>query len=116
MFFHGPRDRGISQYTVAWLLLLLFFGSIVVSQYRSLRTSVLDISCSHSKKNLQKGLEIFRDENSGKVPTPLKPIDIPAIMESEALKTIPRCGGGGTFKIDENGIVYCSLHDRDTEK
>jgi len=117
-FSHSSRlrARGVSQYTVAWLAVLVLFGAIAFSQYRALRNSVQDISCSHAKKNLQKGLEIYRDSKPEFRPVPYKPLDIPVIMEAEALKTIPRCRGGGIYKIDENGLIYCSLHDRDVEK
>lgn len=115
LFSRSPQ-RGISHYTIAWAIVLVFFGVLVVTQYISLRSSIRRVSCSHAKKNTQKAFEIYCESTSGFIPPPFKPIDVVLLFESRVLHNIPICGGNGTYKVDDNGMIYCSFHDRNVEQ
>lgn len=110
------RNRGISYYTLAWTVVFIFIWIIGISQFRNLRRSVRKVSCRHSKKNLQRAVEIYLDYSEAGLPPVYKALNIQDLIRENTLKTIPVCGEGGIYRINDNGMIYCSFHDREVEE
>lgn len=110
------KNRGLSYYTLAWFMVFIFIFLIGISQFRNLRKSVRKVSCSHTKKNLQRAVEIYLDYSEFSLPPVYKALNIQELIRENTLKTIPVCGEGGIYRINDNGMIYCSFHDREVEE
>jgi hypothetical protein len=97
-------------------MVFVFLWIIGASQFKNLRKSVRQVSCRHTKKNLQRAVEIYLDYAGSALPPVYKALDIQVLIKENTLKTIPVCGEGGIYRINDNGMIYCSFHDREVEE
>lgn len=112
---HFRPDRGMSFYAVSGIIIVLVFLAFVYYQFDTISGSVSAISCSYSKRTVDKALINYYNKTKTSinfVSELYKPVKLYILYQEKLLNYVPVCPQQGVYKADENGAVYCSFHNR----
>ncbi|MCK5683654.1 hypothetical protein KAJ27_06015 [bacterium] len=114
MIFNCIRKRGITSNTYAIFLLIILFSLLVYYQFDIISGSVSGISCRHSRKKINESLDNLRsrkEKDLNFISELYKPVKLHILYEEKLLNYVPVCPQGGIYKLNENGKVYCTIHN-----
>ena len=86
------------------VILLGILAAIVIPQFSEATTEAETNTCDTNKQAISAQAELYKFKNGS------FPATVAALVTAGYLKTTPECPGGGTYAIDTDGVVTCTVH------
>ncbi len=108
------RKGNFGLYVIVFLLvgvvlsIFLFFP-----QFINMQSGIYGISCREIRQKIRAAAEEYDANNAKSIIEPGKRIDLDTLKEKGFLKEIRLCPEKGEYMFDEDGKVFCTVHNSD---